>query len=203
MIRIKFLIVLLFIAALGAGFLVGQGVARTKSVADTHPGERTVGNGSGRHPTTRPSLTEALALTPAQSEQLKAIWSDWDTSRQSRFERHPQFQKERDDAIQALLSESQKTVFDDIQKKYRQQLDQLDEERRQVYQAAVDKTKAILNDKQRAEYEEMLKNAPLGRGPRGGDRNRGPASRRSPASQPGQSLAPGSAGGSVGTNAGG
>jgi len=191
--RIKLLIIFLFVIGLGTGFLVGMGVAHSKSAAvgTSASVEITKSNGGQR----RPSLTESLALTPAQSEQLKTIWSDWDISRQSRPERHAQFQKERDDAIQTILSDTQKTAFDDAQKKYRHQLDQLDEERRQAFQAAVDKTKAILNETQCAKYDEILKSAPQGRGLRGGgERTRGPASRRSPASQP-AFPAPGSAGG--------
>ncbi|MCL2641079.1 MAG: Spy/CpxP family protein refolding chaperone, partial [Phycisphaerales bacterium] len=171
MTRIKLLIVFLFVVALGTGFLVGLGVAKSKSAADAMPGGGVVPERRGGQrppPPQRPPLTEALSLTPAQNEQLRVIWSDWDPSRQTRSERHPQFQKERDDAIQALLSDSQKAAFDDIQKKYRQLLDQLDEERRQAFQVAVDKTKAILNDEQRAKYDDILKNAPPGRGPRGG-----------------------------------
>jgi len=178
--RIKLLIVLLFVVALGAGFLVGQGVARSRSVADARPA-----GGGGQRSTARPSLAEALALTPVQSEQLKVIWSDWDPARSARFERHPQLQKDRDDAIQAMLSDSQKIEFEEIQKKYRQQFDQLDEERQQAFLVAVDKTKAILSDEQRMKYDEILKkNAVPGRGLRGGDRNRGPTSRRAPSSQP-------------------
>jgi len=202
--RIKLLIVFLFFVALATGFFVGLGVAHSKFGADAMPGG---GKGKGfgsRPPSPHLSLIETLALTPAQSEQLKAIWSEWDPARPARpSERPSQFQKERDDAILALLSDSQKIEFDEIQKKYRHQLDQLDDERRQAFQVAVDKTKAILNDTQRAKYDEILKNAPPPRGPRtgGSDRNRGPTTRRAPASQPAP-PAPGSAGGATDVNAG-
>jgi Spy/CpxP family protein refolding chaperone len=159
--RLKLHIFLLFFVALGTGILVGMGLSRTVVIAkpaatSTRPGGD------------RPSLTEALSLTAAQSEQLKSIWTDWDPSRQSRSDRHLQFQQQRDESVQALLTSSQKTAYEDLQKKYRQQLDALDEERKQSFHAAVEKTKAILTDTQRAKYEEILKNGPPSRSGRGG-----------------------------------
>src|SRR3569623_1083241 len=92
--RLKFLIACLFAISLGTGIVVGMGVARApKSHA----------RGSW--------LAEELNLTPSQSEEMKTIWSDVSRPSQGGFERRRQLQRERDDAVQALLTDEQKTAY--------------------------------------------------------------------------------------------
>jgi hypothetical protein len=139
------LIASLFLIALGTGIVVGMGVSRSPKAKE---------RGSW--------LSEELNLTPDQSEKMKSIWSD--ISRPGGgFERRRQMQRERDEAVQALLTEEQKAAYTTIVDKYNLQMAELNHEREQAFLAAVESTKEILNDAQRAKYDELLR-----RGFRGG-----------------------------------
>jgi hypothetical protein len=144
--RLKILIASLFLIALGTGIVVGMGVSRAPKNHD---------RGSW--------LAEELNLTPDQSEKIKAIWSDISRPGQSNFDRRRQFQRERDEAVQAMLDEKQKATYAAIVDKYNLQLAELNHEREQAFQAAVESTKDILTESQRTKYEEILR-----RGFRGG-----------------------------------
>jgi Spy/CpxP family protein refolding chaperone len=138
--RLKLLIASLFLIALGTGIVVGMGVSRTPKSHE---------RGSW--------LSEELNLTPDQSEKIKAIWSDISRPGQSGFERRRQFQRERDEAVQALLTDKQKADYAAIVDKYNLQLAELNHEREQAFQAAVESTKDILTDAQRTKYDEILR----------------------------------------------
>jgi hypothetical protein len=58
-------------------------------------------------------------------------------------------------------------------------------EREAMFQKAVERTKAILDDKQRAKYTELLKSGSLGPPGRG---RRGPATTTAPATAPTKTL---------------
>jgi Spy/CpxP family protein refolding chaperone len=176
--RLKLHIVLLFLVALATGVVAGMAISRN-SMASHQPTER------------RSYLANQLDLTPAQSDRLRAIWSEViHPSTQpglSNRERRDSYRDQRDQAVVALLSDSQKAAYDDIQKKYRQQIDGLDEERRQATQVAVEKTREILTDVQRAKYDEILKNAPPGRRGHGGG---GPSTRHNASTPPTTQASP-------------
>jgi uncharacterized protein YdbL (DUF1318 family) len=147
--RLKFLIAVLFTVALGTGIVVGMGVSRTSP--------KTQDRGFW--------LAEELNLTPAQSEKMKTIWSDISRPGQNNFERRRQLQKERDDAVQALLNDEQKTAYLAVVEKFNAQVAELNHEREAAFQAAVESTKDILTDAQKTKYDELMK-----RGFRGGGR---------------------------------
>jgi Spy/CpxP family protein refolding chaperone len=149
--RLKLLIAILFLIALGTGIVVGMGVSRTPKAHE---------RGSW--------LAEELNLTPDQSEKIKAIWSDISRPGQSSFDRRRQYQRERDEALLGLLTPEQRAAYGTIVDKYNLQIAELNHEREQAFQAAVESTKDILTESQRAKYDEILR-----RGFRGG-RGEGP-----------------------------
>ena len=133
----------LFVVALGTGVLVGMGWAHQVSP----------------HDRTWSWLTEELKLTPEQSEKIKVIWSDMLQGPGSRpgGDARRAAQKERDEAIVAMLTPEQKSTYDKIVDKYSQQVAEINKARDLAFQAAVEKTKAVLDDSQRAKYEDLLK----------------------------------------------
>jgi len=103
-------------------------------------------------------LSAELALTPAQEEQMRKIWSEvMSGGRREQFERRAALDKERDEAIRNLLPEESLAAYEALLQEHAQKVAGLSDERRKQFQAAVDRTKAMLTEAQRAKYEEFLK----------------------------------------------
>ena len=137
-------------------------------------------------PSRHSTLERDLGLTPKQAEQVKAIWSEtWQALHARPGERRESVEKEREDAIRSLLTQEEAARYDQIQAEFRRKLEKMGEERRAVFDGAVQRTKEILTDAQRAKYEALLEQkkamgGPSGgpghfRGPRGGPRGAQPA----------------------------
>ncbi|HRU06160.1 MAG TPA: periplasmic heavy metal sensor [Candidatus Brocadiia bacterium] len=140
-----------FVAAFAAG--VAAGVALFPPPAPPPPGSW---------------LTHELDLTPEQRTQMRQIWSGvMGGGRGQRHVERQALEKERDEAIQALLTEEQKARYDEVMKSFSAKVAAQAEERKKAFDDAVESTKKILNEKQRAKYEEILKQ-------RGGRGRRGP-----------------------------
>jgi hypothetical protein len=150
--RLQLMMVCVFVVALGAGVVVGMGVSRPAVVK---PAEH---RGGGW-------IEEQLGLTSEQREQMKAIWSEARDMGQKHGEMRDQFRKERDAAVMGLFTPEQKDQYQKIQDDFRAQMGKLDKEREAAFNAAKEKTKAILNETQRAKYEELMKRGPGPRGP--------------------------------------
>ncbi len=90
-----------------------------------------------------------------------------------------QFRKQRDDDLQALLTAEQKAAYAKIVEHYNMEVAALNHDQDAEFEAAAERTKKILNDHQRAIYEDMLKKGFRGGpgGPRDG-RPGGPAGTR-------------------------
>jgi hypothetical protein len=140
--RLHMLIISLFTVALGTGIVVGMGM--TRAPASPHEGHSW--------------LVDRLQLSPQQSDELKAVWSD---NLRDSWKRHSdavrQYRKERDDAMLALLTPEQKAAYDKIVERYSAEITEMNREQEAQFQAAADRTKQILNDHQRGIYEELLK----------------------------------------------
>jgi hypothetical protein len=137
------LIISLFTIALGTGIVVGMGM--TRPPAPPHDGSRSW-------------LADKLQLSPEQSDQIMALWSEnLHDSWKRRSDTVKQYRKERDDAMMALLTPEQKASYDKIVDRYNGEIAELNREQDAKFQASVDKTKQILDDQQRQIYEELLK----------------------------------------------
>jgi len=162
----KLVVILGFLVSFAAGLIVGWRV-----VSPLHPAAGTLDSlehGSG-HPATTQStgprnrdprgwLTEVLKLTPEQQAQMKEIWDDpAHQGRREHDDRRQALRKSRDESITRLLTETgKKDEFDRINADFFKGNQALDAEWRNRFQAAVERTKAILNDEQRKKYEEIL-----------------------------------------------
>lgn len=142
MTRTKLIIVACFVLAFVAGVAVGLALRR-----------------HGPHPPPDQGgwLARELDLTPQQQERMKAIWSDMDRdSWRDAGDRRREMQRQRDDAVRALLPEDKLAEFDRINDSWQQQMTQMGEQRRKMFQDAVEKTKQILDERQRTKYDEIL-----------------------------------------------
>jgi Spy/CpxP family protein refolding chaperone len=151
------------VLALAAGLTLGFGLARV-SHAQAEPVSATDEPGQPH----RSWLSDQLALTPQQRDQMRAIWSKVAQGAGPDFgEKRRTLQKERDDAIANLIPASQKPAYEQIERDYRAKADALDAERGKAFDAAVAQTKQILDPTQRQKYEEILKHrGEHGHGPR-------------------------------------
>src|SRR5277367_5362655 len=117
--RLHILIVSLFAVAMGTGIVVGMDLRGTSLIHAASPPR----DGHSW-------LTDQLQLSPEQGEQMKAIWSDLlKGSGQRHMDARKQYQKEREDAVKALLTPDQKAAYDKIQENYSNELAELSRER--------------------------------------------------------------------------
>jgi Spy/CpxP family protein refolding chaperone len=106
-----------------------------------------------------------LHLTPEQNEKIKAIWTDAmkNTGWQAQREKREVAQKQRDEALNALISGEQKQRYDEILGEYQKKLDELRAEEKKAKDEAYERTKAVLTETQRIAYDEMRKKRMEGR----------------------------------------
>jgi len=111
-----------------------------------------------RHRPHRPSwLGERLDLTAEQREQMREIWSGvaGEMGGAHRDELRA-LREERDQAMQDLLTESQKAEHERLQQEYEDKVAELAAAREAAFEEAVRRTKEILTPEQRKQYEHML-----------------------------------------------
>jgi Spy/CpxP family protein refolding chaperone len=128
-----------------------------------------------RQPPARHSfLEDQLNLTPQQTEKSQALWGD--VYRQMR-DRRAAMTQERNQKIDALLSESQKSAYDAIRQ---ESSEKLDRENKRAFEEAAHRMREILTPEQAAKYDQILKErSDRGDGPPG---FRGPRRRASSSS---------------------
>jgi hypothetical protein len=166
----KVVVIFGFLMAFVAGLIVG--VNRPQQVVSNSGAP---GGGTSTRPVRGPGELDALlALRSDQKDAMRKIWSETaDRGRKEIEKRRDDLRRERDEKTEALLSSDQKTSIKQIREQYDQQREALDREMRANFHKAVEATKAILDDAQRAKYEQWLEKREWGRGPRGGG-DRGP-----------------------------
>lgn len=159
MTRVKLIMLLALVIALGAGAVAGY-VGATRLPA--HTGEHATSPGNHDRET---DLARELNLTDAQREQMRKIWSDaMQGAGRDRQERIRTLQRERDDAIVALLTPEQKQAYDKIQADYKDKQDAMAHEREKAFAKAVEDTNQILDPQQQQKYAEIRKRRQTERG---------------------------------------
>ena len=150
-----------FCIAFAAGIAAGLALARTR----------------GGRLERRSWLTGQLDLTTEQREQMRQIWSEVMGDRRAQ---RRALREERDKAIQDLLSDKQKTEYEEVMQEYARKSEAMNEARRTAFDQAVERTKAILTEEQRVKYEKVLDERAERRGrggPGGGFRRHRPGGR--------------------------
>ena len=126
-------------------------------------------------------IERELDLTAEQRKQMQEIWSGaMGMGRQQQREQRRAIREERDKAIQALFTEEQKAQYEEAVRLYEEKSAALDAARDATFKQAVEQTKAILTEGQRAKYEELLTQRPPGGHRRPGPRDGGPGRRDQP-----------------------
>ena len=152
MTRVKLIMLLALVFALGAGAVAGYVGAKR---LPAHHGDSGPG-GPGRDRET--DLARELNLSDAQREQMRKIWSEaMQGAGREHGEKIRALQKERDDAVIALLSPEQKQTYEKIQADYREKMDAMNNEREKAFTRAVAETNEILDTTQRVKYAEIRK----------------------------------------------
>jgi len=134
-------------------------------------------------------ISNELGLDSAQREEMIKIWSgvgrgNW----QEEGDRRRALQKQRDEAVRALVPEEKQAELTQIYEAYSKQTAELSEQRRKSFDAAVEKTKAILTPEQRSKYEEILARRAEGRRGPGGPGDGSPRTFGGPTTRPNDST---------------
>ncbi len=121
--RVKTILTMAFILAMGAGVAVGMLSAR---LPQSHQ--------------PRSWLGDELNLSPDQREQMRTIWQDASKIRGRDWERRRALDKERNEAIYNLLTEEQKAKHDEINRQFAQKLQEQQQQRQAAIQDAIERT---------------------------------------------------------------
>jgi Spy/CpxP family protein refolding chaperone len=139
------LILVLTVLALSAGMVLGWVWTPLQKLENAH----------GAH-TPRPWFDQ-LALSPDQQQQMDKIWTDTRQKRQKMFERFHELDQQRDQQIQGLLTENQRSAYDKIIAGYHAGREQLNKERESLINDANTKSLALLDDSQKAKWDILSK----------------------------------------------
>ncbi|MGO8702765.1 MAG: Spy/CpxP family protein refolding chaperone [Candidatus Brocadiia bacterium] len=136
--RLMLILIAAFAVTMAAGFVVGY----------------TIPSSTRRAPRRFPDLK----LTAEQTGKMDEIWNAvMRDSRKVQSEQRQALQKQREEAVRAMLTEEQKIKYEGVVKDYQAKMAELGKTREKTFQEAVEKTKLILNPEQRTKYEEWLK----------------------------------------------
>ena len=138
-----FVLILMFVLALGAGAVAGKLTSRLPAPPAVSPAQQA-------------TLVEQLQLTPQQRDQMQAIWEGVRDTAREKYQRAQNVQSQFEEQVKAMLSPEQQKRYALLSKKAHDDIAQLDVERRAALQTAIEKTKAMLNDQQRKAYEQII-----------------------------------------------
>jgi len=178
--KVRLMVIFGFAIAFAAGASVGMLISLPKQASADRP--------------SRPGdLAEQLGLSPQQQEQMHKIWGEFVMGRDKEFrDSKREIWQAKDEAIEDLLTEEQRSEYDSICADCELRLMAMDQQWQSIIDQAVEKTKAILTPEQVKKYEEFraARQARRPRGSKGGGRfspgehgmgHRGPASATAPA----------------------
>jgi len=154
--RIEILLIVVAALAMSAGVVAGLLASRLPSAAGPQ-------SPATSNPTVPPpasferTLADELALRENQREQMREIWEGVRGTVHATFDDAQNLQKERDEALVALLNDEQRVKFAKISQDYANRFNALTKKRDATFEDAVAKTKNILDPEQRAKYEEILR----------------------------------------------
>jgi hypothetical protein len=147
--RFEVLLIGVTVLALCAGVVAGLVAARMPS-AKSAQSSSSSDSGVG-------ALAAELELTPDQQQQMRSIWQEVQAKVNRTFDDAQALQRERDQALVALLDDQQKAKFEKISKDYAQRFIDLSRGRDQTFNDAVERTKKLLSEQQREKYDQILK----------------------------------------------
>jgi Spy/CpxP family protein refolding chaperone len=146
--KLKVVLIAASILALGAGVFAGMAVSRLPISGPT---------GSAPVPADKPSIADELHLTDAQRDQMRTIWEGVRSDVHDTLDRAQTIQRDRDAAVVAMLTDSQKAKYAALTQEAAEKFAALGAQRDQAFHDGVDKTRKILNDAQRETYDRIIR----------------------------------------------
>jgi Spy/CpxP family protein refolding chaperone len=144
--RSRQVLLLMAVLVLCAGVVVGRLSARLS--AEVPPQRQ-------GHP---PSwLADQLNLSADQQQKMDAIWADVKQQVGNDWDKHRELDRERDEAIRDLLSDEQQVEYQEIYDIYRQKRQEMEKTRDALIKSAEDRSRNLLNDSQKAVWDQMTK----------------------------------------------
>jgi Spy/CpxP family protein refolding chaperone len=148
--RIILLLIIVPVLTLGAGVVAGMLASRLPAA------------NPGLSPRDRTLLVSELDLTAGQRDQMRQIWENVRAKDQRIYEQAEDLQAKREQALISLLTDEQKAKFQTISKDFAARRTGLDKTRDQVFQDAVDASKALMNPTQQKAYDSILEMSHVG-----------------------------------------
>ncbi|HEY8751833.1 MAG TPA: hypothetical protein VIM11_27880 [Tepidisphaeraceae bacterium] len=179
----KLLLVVAFLVVMAAGAVVGMALDQKFRIAaqvEVHP----------QSPTTRRGGPMFPKLSQDQLKLMNEFWAPVAKLRDPRRETFQRLDKERDQAIQDLLTpplqDHLKEQYNAIQARHRQAIDDLETLTREAVTKATEQSRAIMTEEQKKQYDEYLRRfGPRGAaGPGRGGPGRGGPQRGGPRMRP-------------------
>jgi Spy/CpxP family protein refolding chaperone len=110
-------------------------------------------------------IADQLNLTAEQRQQMDAVWAVTKQKLEQSSDQRHDADKQRDTAVMALLTTPQQTAYEKIMSDYRDKRSQLDKDRESLIQDAEARSRALLDDSQKARWDELTKQMHLHHGP--------------------------------------
>jgi Spy/CpxP family protein refolding chaperone len=135
--RVRLLFIFGFVLSLCAGVVVGMVVRTAPPVLP------------------RGGFGPDLGLSPAQEEQMRAIWAPVRESDRGRGDRRKAISKERDEAVSQLIPTEHRADYEKVLAEHTAKLAEMSREHEKLVQEAELKMKAMLTEQQWKQFEAM------------------------------------------------
>jgi Spy/CpxP family protein refolding chaperone len=149
--KLKLILIAASILALGAGVFAGMAVSRMPAASAGTPSSAVAGM-----PVAHASIADELQLTDSQRDQMRSIWEGVRTDVHQTSDQAQVVQKDRDQAIFALLNDSQKAQYAALTQQAAERIAALNNQRDQAFHHGVEQTRKILSDSQRQTYDRII-----------------------------------------------
>jgi hypothetical protein len=102
-------------------------------------------------------LQDQLSLSADQRQQMDGIWAEVHQQMGADRHRRQEFDHERDEAIQNMLSDQQKLVYQAILDEYHTKRQQMENTRDALIKSAEERSRALLSDSQKLRWDQLAK----------------------------------------------
>ncbi|HYO11275.1 MAG TPA: hypothetical protein VER17_20085 [Tepidisphaeraceae bacterium] len=150
--RLTLMVLGLTVLGISAGVLAGLLAARLPAARGNAPVAPPAPAAGG----VPAGLVEELALTPKQEQLMREVWEGVRTRVHRSYDEAQDLQQQRDRDIAALMSDEQKAKFEQLTRDYAGRYEKLEQRRREAFDKAVERTRSLLDEGQRAKYDKIL-----------------------------------------------
>lgn len=135
------IVILMFSLALGAGIVAGKLTSRGSAPPPAQEGR---------------SLSEVLELSPEQRAQMQKIWEDVSRTSHECLDEARQVQRDQDARLMSMLTPEQQAEYKRLTIENEGKIKVIDARRKRAFDAAVQRTLPILDDRQRQLYRNLI-----------------------------------------------